>query len=653
MKKLLLFLLICTAIFSLSMRKKQPNPNLSSAIKAVEGLYVGNIKSLDSFLQAYPIYFYDSSYEVRARKYRELAYYFKRAAGLMIALDRENYYKKLVSPFQFEKSDRKGFFSFIPNHWLFTGPIGNEPDSVAGKFSKQDTLSQVAFIKEATGIFRKVIQEMNDNNHFSKLGPSDVFHALRLDMFRISTIDIANSDLVIDEAGLSSLRGSIESWIAYANELVSNLPASSAGLKASWKTICDYTIYYLDQNKDFLAFNRAQFIRRYLIPLSSMLNDIQQVLGVPYKKEWSAIRSDARHIYDRNVFNTDFFAPNSNAYYSPEKARLGELLFFDPILSDNNERACASCHKPEKAFTDGEPKATAFEREKLLARNSPTVINSGFQKKAFWDQRAGSLEDQLDSVINNPDELHSSFERIIDRLNSSPEYVKLFNQAFPDCKKQGIQRADVKNAIGVYERTVVGLNSRFDQYMQGDDSKLTEEEINGFNVYMGKGKCGICHYAPLFNGAFPPFFEITDHHSIGVPVKDTMEKYVIDPDQGMFKSTGNVYHRFSFKTPTVRNAALTAPYMHNGVYKTLEQVVNFYDHAGGVKFGKDYRGTLMGLPFFTILPFELKLTDKEKNDLIAFVHALNDTSAAKAPARLPQLKGKYASLNNRKIGGEY
>ncbi|MBC7826334.1 MAG: hypothetical protein H7122_01210 [Chitinophagaceae bacterium] len=654
MKQVLFLFVIIAVICSSSMKLVNDKNTLAPAISSISNLYVQNITSLDSFLKVYPIYFYDSSYAVRERKYEELAYYFKKAAGLLIYFEPELYYKRLVSPFQFEKSERKGFFSFIPNHWLFTGPIGNEADSVLKKeYSKDDTLAQIAFIMDATTRYRQVLREMKYRTHLSNLNASGVFDALRIEIFRISMLDIANSDFIIEEAGIPSLNGSMDSWLLYANELFKQLPSSRQTLLNKWIGLSAQTKEFLSENKSYNNFNRMYFIRNCLIPLSLLLNDLQSELKIPFKPKWSAIRQDAKYIYDKNVFNVDFFAPNTAAYYSAEKAKLGELLFFDPILSDNNQRACASCHNPNMAFTDGLRKATAFEREKDLARNSPTVINSGFQKKTFWDQRASSLEDQLDSVVNNPDELHSSFDRVIERINSSPEYVALFNKAFVETKKNGIGREHVKNAIGVYERTVNGLNSRFDQYMRGDATKLSPEEISGFNVYMGKARCGTCHFAPLFNGSLPPFYDITDHHSLGVPEKDTMEKYKIDPDGGLFKVTGNGYTKFSFKTPTVRNSALTAPYMHNGAYKTLEQVIEFYDHAGGNKFRKDFKPDMAGLPFLTLIPIELKLTEIEKRDLVLFIHALNDTSAASAPKRLPELKGKFVGINKRKIGGEY
>jgi len=282
------------------------------------------------------------------------------------------------------------------------------------------------------------------------------------------------------------------------------------------------------------------------------------------------------------------------------------------------------------------------------------VINAAFQKAQFWDLRASSLEDQLDSVINNADELHSAFDRVIDRINSSAEYKKMFYAAFPETKQTGIQRKHVKIAIACYERTLTALNSRFDQYVRGDRAKLNESEIHGFNLFMGQAKCGTCHYAPLFSGPRPPDYNFTDSRSLGVPVKDTMEVFQLDPDTGFAKVNKDPFLQFSFKVPTVRNSELTAPYMHNGVYKTLDQVVNFYNHAAGNKFRKDYGKAMKGLPFFVVLPDSLDLNEQDRKDIVSFLKALTDTTAIKnVPKRLPELADKYVALNKRKIGGEY
>jgi cytochrome c peroxidase len=651
MKRSVLIVLAMIIACSLFIRWTGTNKSLAPAIQAITHLYEQRAKTLDSLLEHYPIYFYDSSHQTRKKKYEELVYHYKRASGFLLYFEPDLYYEKLVSPFQFKKSNRKGLSGLVPDNFLLTGPVGTEPDSLWRRRAPGDSLIWKAYIAEATSNFRKAINETHYKSHLASLEAPVLFDALRREMFRISAAEIGNAEFWIEEAGMPSLNGSMDSWLLFTDELVKTLPSKHA-VRMQWSLLAGKTKKYLAEHTEFRSFDRMHFIREHLIPLSALLNELQVALKVPYLKKSAALRANAKHVYDKNIFMPDFFAPNEDAFYSAEKAKLGELLFFDPILSDNNQRACASCHKPGLAFTDTMTKSTSFDKG-TLPRNSPTVINAGFQKKQFWDQRAGSLEDQLDSVINNPSELHSTFATVIDKINASPEYVRLFHKAFPATSKKGITKDDVKNAIGVYERTLTGMNSRFDQYMRGDNSKLSQEEINGFNIYMGKARCGVCHIAPLFNGALPPFYEMTDHHSIGVPIKDTMDKYKIDPDTGMSAGNNNPFLRFSFKTPTMRNIALTAPYMHNGVYKTLEQVINFYDHGAGQKFSKDYRPDMGGLPFLTTLPFPLNLTEVEKKELIAFLRTLTDTSTNRTPARLPELKGKYAGMNKRVIGGEY
>ncbi len=628
--------------------------DLATAVIQVAKQYSSRAKSLDSFLQDYPRYFYDSGFATRERKYEELAYYFKRATSFFIYFEPDRYYQKLAGPFHFQSNSKPGFFKGIPDAWLFQGPIGNEPDSMLRKdFSHEDTLSQIAFIQQATDSFRKILIRYNSRQCLEKISPSVLFDALRLEIFRICTIDIANGDFIIDQAALPALNGSVDSWLTYTGGLVEALPSGGLTLRDRWSAIRSGILAYLNTNKDFTSFDRMHFLRDHLIPASRFLNTLQAALGVPFLVMRRAVRTNAPDIYSKDVFDVDYFSPDSGGYYSREKADLGELLFFDPVLSGNNQRACASCHKPALAFTDGKTKSTSFSLHPL-PRNSPTVINSGFQKTEFWDLRAGSLEDQLDSVINNKEELHSSFVEVIDRLNNSPGYVRLFAAAFPETRTTGITRKAVKNAIGVYERTLTGLRSRFDQFIRGDTGVLSVQEVNGFNVFMGKARCGVCHMAPLFNGSLPPFFVISDHHSLGVPIRDTMDKYVVDPDLGLMKMNRDSFARFSFKVPSLRNIALTAPYMHNGVYQTLEQVVDFYDRAAGNQFVKDMRPDMTGLPFFTILPVELHLTVAEKKDLIAFLRSLTDTSAqAKIPRYLPAIESKYAKLNRRTIGGDY
>jgi len=640
-------LVMIVAASTMSLKKRS---GLQSAMDRIAAYYSSQISQFDSALAAYPQYFLDSSYVLRVQKYGELAYTFKTVEGLFTYFHPKLAYESFLKTAQFEKRD---VGPPLPDNWIWLGPFGISPDSVLKKKNAQDSAFEKMFISRAVTNMRSVLKTCGYEKDFESSGPPEIFNALRLQMVRMSTVGLANGDMVIEEAGMPSLEGAFDAWIKVTGILAEALPSSSKGLKEQVALHAEEGRKMLYAKPGMYGFDRMAFLKRSLIPLSQDLAALQKALRVDPLKTTTALRPGAAHVYEASVFNADYFAPGEEACVTTSKVNLGRFLFFDPILSNNNQRACASCHRPEKAFTDGFAKSLNFEKGDL-PRNAPTVINAAFQKDQFWDLRSSSLEDQLDSVINSTDEMHSSFESVIERINSSPEYMKLFADAFPETKKKGVQRKHVKIAIACYERQLTGMDSRFDRYVRGDEKAMNQEEIHGFNLFMGKAKCGSCHYAPLFSGALPPYFDFTDHRSLGVPLKDTMEVYAVDGDMGVAKLRNNPFYNFSFKVPTVRNAALTAPYMHNGVYKTLEQVVNFYDHAGGDKFFAQMRPGLKGLPFFMILPQELKLSVEEKQHLVAFIHTLTDSSSAKnVPTYLPQLKGRYAHLNERRVGGVY
>ena len=656
-KHLLVIAAIATLTTTVSMSFKTKKPKLSEAVAFVGQIYLSDIHRLDSSLKEYPKFFYDSTQALRVAKYEDLVTQFKKLEWLFVYLHPNLAYSTFLRPFQFQKRDSLRLL--LPDNWLFNGPIGLQNDSAVSAAPAQLIQNQKRNIRMFVSVFSKALEEIDCSKDCASLSAEDIFEALRLQLMKISTVDLANADFtVVEDGAMASLRSVFSSWASTVGIFLEQVPQSQNDLKERFGSLLKTANQLLiDQKNRFRKFDRMQFLTEYLLPLSYYLYDLRRVLEIESKNKFAAVNPDVRNLYETDVFNVDFFAPSEAAYLTEAKAELGKFLFFDPILSDNNQRACASCHKPELAFTDSLVKSVKFEREGgSLPRNAPTVINSAFQKLVFWDLRASSLEDQLDSVINNENELHSSFANVIDRINSSKEYKKLFYAAFPEAKKTGIQREHVKIAIACYERTLNGFNSRFDQYIRGDKTKMNADEINGFNLFAGKARCASCHIPPLFNGSLPPYFEITDHKSIGVPLKDSMEVMQLDVDTGAAKTYQNALFKFSFKIPTVRNAELTAPYMHNGVYKTLLQVVNFYNHAGGQKFLREVKEerAKVPFPFFTIIPDSLALTEKEKNDLVAFMKALTDSTAMKnIPQKLPKLTGKYAALNNRKLGGEY
>ena len=195
----------------------------------------------------------------------------------------------------------------------------------------------------------------------------------------------------------------------------------------------------------------------------------------------------------------------------------------------------------------------------LLPRNTPTLLNAALQPAQFYDLRAATLEEQVRDVLNNPDEMQGSLARVSARMAGDSAYARLIAAAFPkDGPDGGSDTVRIVNALAAYVRSLVRLDSRFDHYMRGDSAALSGDEIEGFNLFMGKARCGTCHYMPLFNGNFPPMYNRTEAEVIGVPA--AAGSRAVDADEGQFAILPAPFLQHAFKTPTLRNAGLTAPY---------------------------------------------------------------------------------------------
>ena len=290
--------------------------------------------------------------------------------------------------------------------------------------------------------------------------------------------------------------------------------------------------------------------------------------------------------------------PEDNPY-TKEKAELGWLLYFDKRLSGDNTVSCASCHAPDKAFTDGAAVSIGIKGQKG-GRSAPTVINRFYSTLQFWDGRAESLEEQAKGPIANPLEMtlekeaDKAHEGSVSRLKAVPGYVSRFKKAF-DSEKIDINQ--VAKAIATFERTVYSGNAPFDRYQDGDKDAMTDAQIRGMDVFFNKAACDSCHIGFNFtDGSF-------ENIGIGMDKKD--------PDLGRFLVTGRDEERGAFKTPTLREIEHTGPYMHDGRFKTLEEVVDHYDKGGIKNKYLDER----------IKP--LKLSERDKSDLVAFLKALS------------------------------
>jgi cytochrome c peroxidase len=334
--------------------------------------------------------------------------------------------------------------------------------------------------------------------------------------------------------------------------------------------------------------------------------------------------------------------PASNPQ-TPEKIALGDKLFNEKRFSSTGEVACATCHDPKKGFTDS-PLVTSEGINKLKGtRNAPTVINAAYFTSMFWDGRAATMEKQAELPIINPIEMGlANHDPVLKVVREDPEYVKAFQTVF---NKSGsaVTMVEVTQAIAAFERTIIGGDSPFDRYYFGHDkTAMSAAAVRGFDVFLNKGRCVSCHTIEQDRALF------TDNrfHNIGVGVNriqaeipvlvprflaanansEQVDKAVLaDPkvsELGRFAVTDSLDEIGGFKTSTLRNVAITAPFMHDGSLKTLRDVVDHYNN-GGVTDPKDHVNDFLS---GGIRP--LNLTDQEKTDLVAFLEALTSSQFA-------------------------
>lgn len=284
-----------------------------------------------------------------------------------------------------------------------------------------------------------------------------------------------------------------------------------------------------------------------------------------------------------------------------ETIALGRRLYYDFALSSDNTISCASCHMPAVGFADGRRVSTGVGGKQGV-RNSPSVVNSAYYTLQFWDGRAGTLEKQTEGPVANPVEMAHSLHGVVERLSADPTYVAAFKQAFGPGP---ITYEKVEKCIASFERTVLSGNSPFDRYYYGGDkSAMTEAQIRGLDLFRDpkKGNCASCHSIGEHNALF------TDNkfHNIGVGFDNGTTN-----DKGRAAISGDVQETGAFKTPTLRNVAITAPYMHDGSQKTLKDVMDFYVGAGNSNPYLDKE--IHSLDF---------LTGQERQDLLDFMQAL-------------------------------
>lgn len=468
------------------------------------------------------------------------------------------------------------------------------------KESKEDLTREL-------NIFQSNIKQLKGTFEVIAISDDYVLDAIQQNVFRVIALGITGFDSPI-----------LQSSILEAGQSLIVIPESLDKINANNKSLAELKNLtlkaqkYCEKNNNFNAFNRAVFISQYLNPISKKLKAFQIEENIKNVKKSSPLKPTIETLFDKDAFDVNAFVLSDEYNFSKDKAALGEKLFYDKSLSKNNDRSCASCHHPEKAFTDG-LKTNVSLTGSNLARNTPTLTYASLQNAQFWDMRQLDLEKQSVDVIQNKDEMHGSMENIHAKILVDNDYIKLFKKAYPKTSKP--EAWQIQNAIASYVRSLNSFDSRFDEYMRGNKNSLNNQEIEGMNLFMGKAKCATCHFTPLFNGTVPPSYSKTEHEVIGTPNEASGK--ALSPDKGRYLYNKMPQLVGAFKTPTVRNAAVTAPYMHNGVFKTLEEVVSFYNKGGGQGLGYEVENQT--------LPFDkLNLTVKEEQALVAFMKTLTD-----------------------------
>ncbi|MBE0390923.1 cytochrome-c peroxidase [Flavobacterium sp. PL002] len=470
-------------------------------------------------------------------------------------------------------------------------------------FPEYDVQSKEVLLKQI-GIVTANLKRIASLAKTNTLTDSHVFDAMRLEVFRIITLGITGFDSPVAKNSIPEVVPALQTLQRYlavydteSEEAKNLVQLINEGIKQTSAKI------------PFDKFDRAAFILNVGNPLSRALYESQLRLGIPVFDEVRGLKTSAATLFDKNAFDAEAFSGFPDYKTTADKIALGKMLFNDPVLSGDNSRSCASCHHEDKAFTDGLEKATSFNGKTYVKRNTPTLSNIAFQRAFFNDSRVNYLEDQAVAVITNKEEMHGDMDAAAIEIKKNKEYVAQFKKAFPE---KEISAFEIKNALASYIRSLSNYDAKFDRYMRAETT-FTADEKAGFNLFAGKAKCASCHFIPLTNGTAPPHYDRSESEVLGVPDKNGK----LDGDLGKYLISNATLHKNSFKTPTIRNITSTAPYMHNGVYKTLEEVVDFYEEGGGAGLG-------FNLDNQTLPTDKLNLSDLEKKQLVAFMKTLTD-----------------------------
>lgn len=506
---------------------------------------------------------------------------------------------------------------------------------------KDSLLSLIRLAIKAEDTFRADSTTVNLNSHNSFFLCNRLF-LLNLAAVYTTGFECPDTDRVIPELQ-NMLQDVTEIYTAY-NETFTAFPLTENYLSLYSKAIS----FVQNQPKDFTSFDHFTLIKDYINPLFA-LNQQLIVQYQVYTKSYVdfTLNNSTSSIFDKSLF----FAQSTKGIYRrindpqvlAEIDSIGKLLFYDPVLSGNNQRSCVSCHKSTAFFTDTAVSTSLqFNGKDALTRNTPTLLNTIYNHLLHLDGKILTLQEQAHTVITNPIELGSKEDEVLKKIMSCNTYKKAFKKYLKYTPEEPeLTFEHIASAITLYYGKFSRYYSPFDEAFNSGH-QLSSDVISGFNLYMSKAQCATCHFLPTFSGIKPPYVE-NEFEVIGTPA-DVNYK-ALSTDKGRYEKNPAPETMHAFRTSTLRNAANTKPYMHNGIFNTLEEVIDFYDGGGGA-------GHKLIVPNQTLAADSLQLTATEKKQLLAFLKSLNETVIFEnPPATLPVSSNK--ELNKRKVGGEY
>ena len=446
--------------------------------------------------------------------------------------------------------------------------------------------------------------------HFNKpCTDTGFFNAIKAATIRIAALGITGFDKPI----LKNAIGETATVLTGLQELVLLYQNVYPGIVNLTKLSLQITLakqFISNTTNNFDDFNRLTFIRKYLQPVFALADKIgkQDVL----KKMDAPLYSS---FFQKGYIDQLYHQTKT---YPAEMVALGKSLFESNSLSANEQISCATCHNPELNFADTVQRNTGFSFVDTAARNTPTLFNTTYHIRFQRDGHVLFIQDQFKEVLSSRVEMGSLNEkRLMEKIRANDVLQQEFKAVF-GVSKDNITYQLTLDALEAFVRSLTSLHSPFDQYMTYETKLISPSVKRGFNLFMGEGKCGTCHFMPVFNGVMPPYANKEDNEVIGVLEMDDFDEPVLSKDMGLFTHTKLDLHRNSFKVPTVRNLKKTAPYMHNGSLKNLNDLLIFYNVGGGGGLGFG-----LHVPNQSLNREPIRLNEDERKDLEAFLLSLD------------------------------